>query len=119
MPIQFQYSTTTVDMSACIIAQNDQYSDANTQKFMSATKKTVVTYEIAPLKKILPLQIKTNKTKLTELQSFWNLINGAEKTFVYTDKDSVTHNVKWIDEVFSLSQTGVNTAEGTISLEVV
>jgi len=116
MPIQFQYSTTTVDLSGCIIAEPRDYPNDNTEIHKTVTGKTVAVYENYPQQKRFQLQCRMQKNKFTELNSFWNLVNGTEKVFVYTDKDSVNHNVKWDDALFPLEQKDFNTAEGIINL---
>ena len=116
MAIQFQYSTTIVDLSGCVIVESLDYPNDNTEIHKTATGKVVATYENYPQQKIFQLQCRMQKNKFTELNSFWNLVNGTEKTFIYTDKDNVNHNVKWNDALFPLEQKDFNTAEGIINL---
>ncbi|MBI3582371.1 MAG: hypothetical protein HY096_00290 [Nitrospinae bacterium] len=116
MAIQFQYSTTIVNLDGSVIAQLNDQKDDNMEIYKTATGKTVATYETSPQQKKFQLQCRMKKDKLTELNSFWSLVNGTEKTFVFTDKDSVTHNVKWDDAHFPIIQQDFNMAEGTINL---
>lgn len=117
--MHLQYSSTTVAITYDVAEQSFKYVDGTTEQHKAATGKTVAVYEKSALKKLWVLHVKTLIAKRTELYNLWLLTNGPEQTLTFRDKDSVDHNVKWIDEAFPIKKQNNVMAEGTITLEEV